>query len=281
MNRMMSLDKVPGTEGGTFIYPFLLGALSFVHATCFMLLRGATTETLRNDMVLRMLLIFGYLIPMVYQIRTIYIGVFAPDIIKNTASVIGVIFIGMGLPFLQACLYSDIAPIVRMAPKYWLHSIVYYTMYIVPVIVAMCFMITFTAQSSWQAARDVVDSWPPQYFIAYRYVTCSNGPCTPSWPSILGYIMTALLLIWLTAVVVIFGRQLPGLFTDVQSYLLFDFIPSTNIWFKERFPVCTSVCGLCCGNDVLAEEADMDVEDAGARGDEKEEDGFDDKDAPG
>ena len=51
--------------------------------------RCSKDDSVSNIVILLVLLLFGYLVPMVYVVRIIYLGLFAPSMLHNLSATLG------------------------------------------------------------------------------------------------------------------------------------------------------------------------------------------------
>ena len=229
---------------GFCIYLLFLSWTTIVHLGVYITLLRIPEYSPHTIYALRVLVLGGYCPPMLYGIRALYLGLFAPSIAINVNASLYMIFVGMGGYFLQACTTSRVLPIFDYQPRFWVLKCIYYLGFVVPLFSAIGMVIAFTASWVYDDAIDAIDAFETS--IARKYASCANSSCIITWPTILAYVSLAVFLLWVVILILLYGRRLPDICTDIQFVVLNDALPGTGLWFAERFPFCARHCGRLC-----------------------------------
>jgi len=278
--RAMTLAMTSITEkdsdfayGGLFLI-FITGTWC-VHFMCAWVIYRVSEHSPNMMYAQRLLLVFGYLGPLLYSVRGFYLGLFGPSMFNNTNALLYLVFIGMGFFYLQACCTSKVMPVFDYVPRFWPLQIAYYVAYIMPLFAAISLVLAVSAATIYDEAdyhlANFDDSLSRETGSCLELSSDGGNNCAPGWPTVLAYCAVSLGLAWMAAILLIFGKAIPGICGDMQFYMVNDFIP--NLWagLTERYPMCTSLCARCCqqalGDELEEMEASVEGGKAGA-GDE-------------
>ena len=228
---------------GVSIYVIFLAWTTTVHIGVYATLRRVPEYSPHTITGLRVLVLAGYLPPMLYSIRGLYLGLFAPSLVNNTNAMVYMVFIGMGGYFLQACTTSKVLPIYDYLPRFWGLQLIYYITLLVPLFSAISMVLAISGAWVYEDAIHEIATFNSSR--ARDLGSCMNSSCMQAWPTYLAYVALVVFMIWIAALLLVYGRRIPGLYMDIQFVVVNDLLP----WLTERFPICAGLFAGCCKDD--------------------------------